>query len=620
MDKLKMQTADLIDENIVKIGEIFPNCLTESKDANGETISRAIDFDLLKQELSGKIVEGQEERYQINWPGKREALLTANAPILKTLRPVPEESVDFENTKNIFIEGDNLDALKLLQESYLGKIKMIYIDPPYNTGNDFIYEDDFAVNKDEYLAQSGQVDEDGNRLKSNPETNGRFHSDWLSMMYPRLKLARKLLRDDGVIFISIDDWEVGNLRIITDEVFGRNNFIGLFCRRTKSGGGSAAGTCAVEHDYVLAFAKVNEITPPLATKFSEKYLERYKESDEIGSFFWDTMERSSTKTKPYKIAAPDGQLLSGKWFRSEATFKKDLKDGEVRFLKKTDGWSVQFKQRLSETKKLRTIFEEIDLTQNEFRSLNAELEELIEVGIGHPPKPVELIKNLAFSVSPNPKPDIILDFFAGSATSAHSVMQLNAEDGGNRQFILVQLPEECEPKSEAFKAGYKNIAEISKERIRRAGQKIKSENPETTNNLDIGFRVLKVDTTNMKDVFYTPQQTNQAELFKLVDNIKEDRSDLDLLFQVFIDWAIPLDQKIIPQKINNCQCYLVNKEPIDLLASFADNIDDETIKQIAALNPAKAIFRDGSFKTPSSKINCGQYFKQLSPNTEVKFL
>lgn len=538
MDKLKMQSPDGVDLNLDRIAQLFPGCITETRDADG-TVRRAVDFDLLRQELSADLVEGPVERYQLNWPGKRQAIAAANAPAYKTLRPCREESVDFDTTGNLYIEGDNLDVLKLLQETYLGKVKMIYIDPPYNTGKDFIYKDNFTADKDAYEEASGQRDEEGGRLIANLESNGRYHSDWLSMMLPRLRLARNLLRDDGVLFISIDDWEVGALRKICDEIMGPDNFIGLFCRKTKSGGGSASAFCAVEHDYVMAFAKNAGGVCSLFCEFGDDYLKRYKDVDSIGPYFWDTMERSSTKTKPYKIKAPDGRMLTGKWFRSEDTFRKDLASGEVRFLKKVDGWSVQFKQRLADGKKLRTILEEHDLTDKKYRSLSQELEDIVGCSLGHPPKPVELMSTLICSVCSKTKDsDIILDFFSGSATTAHAVMQLNATDGGNRKFIMVQLPEVCDEASEAYKAGYKNICEIGKERIRRAGKKVKEENATTAPDLDIGFRVLKLDSSNMRDVYYTPDKLKQDAVELFTAHIKEDRKAEDLLFQVLLDWGI----------------------------------------------------------------------------------
>ncbi len=626
MEHLKMHSINKVDENINKIAALFPNCVIEAKNDNGEIVHK-IDFDMLKQELSSTLVEGREERYQFTWPDKKQAILTANAPINKTLRPCREESVDFDNTENLYIEGDNLEVLKLLQETYLGKIKMIYIDPPYNTGNDFVYEDDFAQDAADYIANSGQTDEEGNRLVANTESNGRFHTDWLNMMYPRLKLARDLLSDDGVIFISIDDNEVENLKKQCNEIFGESNFVGLFFRKTKAGGGSASGSCAVEHDYVICYTKNDTEMKPLFEKFGDKYLARYKEKDEIGFYFWDTMERSSTATRPYTIKAPDGTLLSGKWFRSEETFKKDLQTGEVRFLKKKDGtWSVQFKQRLADGKKLRTIIDNEELTDKKYRSLSEELEDIVGCSLGHPPKPVSLMKILVYSVCSRLDTDIILDFFSGSATTAHAVMQLNAEDGGKRKFIMVQLPEITDEKSEAYKAGYKNICEIGKERIRRAGQQILKQVQNDKDSLfadekkklDIGFRVLKCDSSNMEDVYYTPDHFNAKELFK--DNIKKDRTGEDLLFQTMLDLGIMLSSKIKTKKINGKEVFCV--EGNYLMACFDDSVDEKTITEIAKEKPYYFVMRDpANSKDGDSLItNFEQIFTTYSPDTVRKVL
>lgn len=621
-----MHTPDLTQDNIARIRELFPSCVTEAKDAQGK-LRYAIDFDQLKQELNGQIVEGPQERYQLNWPGKREALLLANAPIAKTLRPIREDSVDFDTTKNLFIEGDNLDALKLLQENYLGRIKVIYIDPPYNTGNDFLYEDDFSEEADEYLKKSNQKDEIGNRLIINTEANGRFHSDWLTRIYPRLKLARNLLREDGVLFISIDDWEVGNLRRICDEIYGSENFIGLFCRKTKSGGGSASGTCAVEHDYVMAFAKNSGSVLPLVTEFDEEYLKRYKDVDEDGPYFWDTMERSSTKTKPYKITAPDGTSLSGRWFRSEDTFKKDLEKGEVRFLKKDNGWSVQFKQRLSDGKKLRTILEESDLTDKKYRSLNQELEDIVGCNLGHPPKPVELLSTLIYSVTTKPgDDDIILDFFAGSGTTAHAVMALNAHDGGNRKFFMVQLQEPtyeikdgkkiAKPTApRAFELGFETVSDLCKERLRRSGKNVKEIKPLFKG--DTGFRVLKIDTSNMADIYYIPDNLEQKKLLDAVNNIKPDRNNPeDLLFQVLLDWGVDLTLPIRKEQLQGKQVFFVDENA--LVACFDSGISEDLVNELAERKPLRVVFRDNGFESDAVKINVDQIFRQLSPATEVK--
>ena len=604
MDKLNMQTTNIVDENIKRIGELFPNCLTERLNDEGKS-EVAIDFDQLRQELSKDIVEGAEERYQFTWPDKRNAIRLANAPTTDTLRPCREESVDFDNTQNLYIEGDNLQVLKLLRENYLGKVKMIYIDPPYNTGNDFVYNDDFSQSAGEYMHNSGQEDEEGNRLVANTESNGRFHTDWLNMIYPRLKVAKDLLSEDGVIFISIDDVEVDNLRKIGDEIFGSNNFLTTLTRRTKAGGGSAARHFAVENDFILVYAKKEYSVGSLFAPFDEKYARRYAYQDENGKYFWDTMERSCTATVPYKIEAPDGTMLEGRWFRSEERFKKDLKDGEVRFLKKNDGnWSVQFKQRMAEGKKIRSI-----LGENEFKSTPQDLEVINMGGIFSFPKPVFLIRYLVQSLVKNK--DLVLDFFSGSATTAHAVMQLNAEDGGKRKFIMVQLPEVTDEKSEAYKAGYKTICEIGKERIRRAGKKIKEDSPLTTQDLDTGFRVLKLDSSNMQDVYYTPSEFNEQKLFE--DNIKPDRTEEDLLFQTMIELGIELSAKIEKRSIAGKTVWSVSDGY--LMACFDEEVNETTITEIARQHPYYFVMRDSSLANDQVADNFEQIWEEYSKDT-----
>ena len=619
MDKLNLQTHNIVDENIKRIAELFPNCLTERLDENGKP-EAAIDFDQLRQELSKDIVEGSEERYQFTWPDKRNAIRLANAPTTDTLRPCREESVDFDNTQNLYIEGDNLEVLKLLRENYLGKVKMIYIDPPYNTGNDFVYNDNFAQTAGDYIHNSGQEDEEGNRLVANTESNGRFHTDWLNMIYPRLKVAKDLLSEDGVIFISIDDVEVDNLRKIGDEIFGSNNFLTTLTRRTKAGGGSAARHFAVENDFILVYAKKEDSVGSLFAPFDEKYARRYAYEDEIGKYFWDTMERSCTATVPYKIEAPDGTMLEGRWFRSEERFKKDLKDGEVRFLKKNDGtWSVQFKQRMAEGKKIRSI-----LGENEFKSTPQDLEVINMGGVFSFPKPVFLIRYLVQSLVKHK--DLVLDFFSGSATTAHAVMQLNAEDGGNRKFIMVQLPEATDEKSEAYKAGYKNICEIGKERIRRAGKKIVEELEKKkveeglfagsstgleAKPLDFGFRVLKLDSSNMQDVYYSPEQFNENLLFE--DNIKHDRTDEDLLFQTMIELGIELSAKIEKREIAGKTVWSVADNY--LMACFDKDVNETTITEIARQKPYYFVMRDSSLATDNVADNFEQIWEEYSKDT-----
>lgn len=609
-----MHSPDITQQNIDKLLELFPNCKTEKQDDEGG-LSTGIDFDLLKQELSKNIVEGPQERYQLNWPGKKEALLTANTPIAKTLRPCREESVDFDTTENLFIEGDNLDALKLLQETYLGKVKVIYIDPPYNTGKDFVYNDDFSSSVEGHLLGSEQKDDIGNKLVANLETNGRFHSDWLSMIYSRLKVSRTLLKSDGVIFISIDEDEFSNLKKIVDEVFGKDNFIADFIWQNKKGGGNDSKYCAVEHEYVVAYAKEIQSLPRFFEAFSEDYAKRYKEEDLQGKFFWDTFKRKSGK-QYYAITCPDGSILKNdeygnplSWLRSEARFISDVKDGEIKFEKRAEGWSVMFKQRMPEGKKPRSLI----LNQGTTSDGSSETLALFENNIFSNPKPTSLITYLlGIVLSDN---DLVIDFFAGSGTTAHSVMNLNNQDSGKRKFILVQLPEECNKKSEAYKTGYKTISEISKERIRRAGKNIKEGNPEAKG-LDIGFRVLKIDSSNMENVYYTPDIVSKDDLFNQVDHIKVGRSSEDLLFQVMLDWGVDLSLHIRKETIEGKEVYFVNDD--DLVACFDKGIDEVLIKALAAKAPLRVVFRDDGFVSDSVKINVEQIFKQLAPATDIK--
>jgi adenine-specific DNA-methyltransferase len=640
MDSLKMQSPNLVDANIEKIAALFPNCITEDRDENG-TMRRVVDFDLLRQELSASLVEGPQERYTLSWPGKNQAILTANAPIAMTLRPCREESVDFENTKNIFIEGDNLDALKLLQETYLNKIKMIYIDPPYNTGNDFIYEDDFAEDINTFFKQSNQKDEEGNRLVANTESNGRFHSDWLGMMYSRLKLARNLLSKDGIIFISIDDNEIHNLRKLCDEIFGADNFIGIFIINS-SPSAIDYGHMAKMHDYALFYAK--EIIETTTKQLTEEN-KTFKYTDEIGPFnlypLYNGNVAFNPKTRPnlyypfylnpdkkvgnefYEIgideqsgwvkvypvvSRKDGIQRVWRWGRDKS--RNDLNKEIVGY--KTEEGEFRIVQKTRHTGKvIRSLQIDKDIST---RRGTGEVEKIFNGKLFPFPKPVELIKRFA-SVGMQ-EDSIILDFFSGSATTAHSILELNSEDNGKRKFIMIQLHEPCDETSEAFKAGYKTIAEIGKERIRRAGKMIKEENPLITQNLDTGFRVFKVDTSNMKDVHYTPDELNQENLELFKDHIKSDRSPEDLLFQVFIDWGLDLTKPIAKETIDGKTVFIVDTN--DLIACFDSGITEELVKKLAAHKPLRVVFRDDSFGSDSVKINVGQIFKLLSPVTEVK--
>jgi adenine-specific DNA-methyltransferase len=618
MDKLKMRSKDMNQENIEKIAKLFPNVITEIKDEKGN-ITKAIDFELLQQELSDVIVEGSKERYQLTWPGKKEAIVTANTPINKTLRPVKEDSLDWETTENLYIEGDNLEVLKLLQESYLNKIKCIYIDPPYNTGKDFIYKDNFTQDKEEYLEESGQVDEYGNRLFQNTEYNGRYHSDWLSMMYPRLKLARNLLSDDGVIFISIDDNEVHNLRKICDEIFGEENFVGDIIRKTKSSTNDPNLNYNMQHDNILVYMKSDKFT----FVGLPKDLSRYTNPDNDPNGAWvssDPSAKSGGSGTYFKIVNPYTKKVDlppqGRfWAFNKDTYNRYLESGKIVF-KKEHGLNERgfiFKTYLNQLKNKTKPMDSLLFVSNDYMNQNA-TKELNDLNVDFAyPKPIKLIKDLLkYSIS---RDSVILDFFSGSATTAHAVMQLNAEDGGNRKYIMVQLPEPTDEKSEAYKAGYKNIAEIGKERIRRAGKKIKEE---TGVDIDYGFRVFKVDTTNMKDVYYLPDELDQNLIEKFESNIKEDRTGLDLLIQVMLEAGLELSLPIETKMINGKEVHFVAED--SLVTCFDEDIDEELIKEIAKIKPLKVVFRDNSFESCPDRINLEEIFKSISPNTEIKVL
>jgi adenine-specific DNA-methyltransferase len=624
MEKLKMHSPNFVEENIKRLAGLFPNCVTETRGENGG-LKRTIDFDLLRQELSVNIVEGPQERYHLNWPGKREALLTANAPIAKTLRPCREESVDFDTTQNLFIEGDNLDALKLLQETYLGKVKMIYIDPPYNTGNDFIYEDDFAETAEDYLKKSNQKDEHGNRLVANTDSNGRFHSDWLSMIYSRIKLAKNLLRDDGIIFISIDDNEAHNLRKICDELFGIENLFGIFqWRRRQRADNRNQSRVSPDHEYIVAYSKSGTAT----LKGTEINLNKYSNPDNDHRGPWASIDLSGLATatqRPnlhYDIVDPNTGISyppnPGRgWSKSKENVLKMIEEGRILFPKSPSGRPREkkfVKDIQSNVTGFSTCLDSkvVGYTSNGTREVN----ELIGGKFFDFPKPVNLLKDILIqAIDFN---DIILDFFSGSATTAHAVMQLNAEDNGSRRFIMIQLPEPCDEKSEAFKAGYKTIAEIGKERIRRAGKKIKEENPLTTLNLDTGFRVLKVDSSNMADVYYAPDDTEQTQLSLLTDNIKDDRTSEDLLFQVLLDWGVNLSLPITKEIIAGREVFFVDGSALAACFEKHGRITEDFCKELAGREPLRVVFRDSGFKDDSVKINVEQIFKLMSPHTDVK--
>ena len=588
-------------------------------------VKRAVDFDKLRQLLSSDIVEGNEERYQFTWPDKRKAILAANAPINATLRPCPEESVDFDTTQNLYIEGDNLDVLKCLKETYLHKVKMIYIDPPYNTGNDFVYEDDFAESASEYLANSGQFDEQGNRLVTNTESNGRFHTDWLNMIYPRLKVARDLLTEDGVIFISIDDNEAKDLKNITDEVFGERNFLAQVVWERAYSPINLMKHFSPSHDYILCYAKNIDSAVCHGIGRSNEANDRYSNPDNDPRGVWKASDLSvgpAVQENIYPITTPSGRVVeppAGRsWRLSRKAFRERLEDNRIWFGPNGDNVPAM-KRFLSELRKTgitpMTIWKytEVDHSQGATQKLAKLFDGKKYFDY---PKPVSLIERCLQLYSD--KDSLILDFFSGSATTAHAVMQLNAEDGGNRKFIMVQLPELTDEKSEAYKAGYKTICEIGKERIRRAGAKIKADSPLTTQHLDTGFRVLKLDSSNMKEVFYSPKDTAQQDLFSLVDNVKDDRTSEDLLFQVMLELGATLDSKIEESVVDGKAIY--NVADGYLVACFDQKVTDEVVTAIAKMQPMYAVLRDTSLADDATATNFEQIFKTYSPNTTTKIL
>lgn len=624
MDKLKMHTPNKADENFKKLAELFPNAVTETIDENGEVV-RAIDKDVLMQEISCTVVDGKEERYQFTWPDKKKSVLLANAPINKTLRPCREESVDFDTTENLYIEGDNLEVLKLLQETYLGKIKMIYIDPPYNTGNDFVYEDDFAQSTEEYMANSGQFDAEGNRLVQNTDTNGRFHSDWLNMIYPRLRLAKDLLSDDGIIVISIDDNEIRNMRLLCDAVFGESNFISTIIWQKIHSTKNDAKYFSENHEYAVIYAKsIGDIKINLLPRTDEMN-SRYKNPDNDPRGPWqsgDLVASGERSNGHFIVTSPvtgkNFDVPQGKhWVYSQENLLKLVADNQIWF--GADGNAFPRKKRfLKDVQDGRTpstlwLAEEVGHNQSATREVKIlfDDEKLFDF-----PKPVAYIEQFLRVASE--ENCTILDFFSGSATTAHAVMQLNAEDGGKRKFIMVQLPEETDEKSEAYKAGYQNICEIGKERIRRAGAKIKEEAGLTAQNLDVGFRVLKCDTSNMKDVYYSPSDFDRNLLDLMADNIKEDRTPEDLLFQVMLDLGVTLSSKIEETTIAGKKVFDVADG--FLIACFDKDVNEETIKAIAQKQPYYFVMRDSSLANDSVATNFEQIFATYSPDTVRKVL
>mgnify|MGYP000068513483 CR=1 FL=1 len=627
MEKPKFESPDMTAQNIDRIAALFPNCITEMLDEEHSTpekkvYKRAVNFELLKQMLSPDVVDA-DEAYEFTWVGKKAAIVEANKPIRKTLRPCVEESKDWDTTENLYIEGDNLEVLKLLQESYLGKVKMVYIDPPYNTGNDFIYADDFMRSQEEENEQMGMYDEDENRLFKNTDTNGRFHSDWCSMIYSRLMLARGLLADTGLIFVSIDDCELTNMRRICDEVFGETNFVDTIIWKKRYGGGAKEKWLVSLQEYVLVYCKnaalLGELYVPLTKDSIERYYQK-KDENYATRGGYRTHPLEATKSMDaranlvYPIPAPDGSEIWPKrqWLWSKDRAYEALVKGELEIYQGNDGsWQVATKQYLRDadgTERLGKMFSIIENIYTQ-HGTNEMISLMGNAKIFPFPKPSSFVKQLLPLASD--KDSIVLDFFSGSATTAHAVMQLNAEDGGHRKFIMVQLPEPCDEASEAYKAGYKNICEIGKERIRRAGDKIKSESPMTTQDLDIGFRVLKLDDSNMKDVYYAPDDYDQGMLAGLESNIKDDRTDLDLLFGCLIDWGLPLSLPYKSEQIDGCTVHTYNDG--DLIACFDANIPESVVKEIAQRRPLRAVFRDSGFASSPEKINVFEIFKLYMP-------
>lgn len=642
MDKMRMESVDMTEKNIDKIAELFPNCITETVDENGK-LKRAINFELLRQMLSGDVLEG-DEAYEFTWVGKKAAIVEANKPIRKTLRPCQDESVKWDTTGNLYLEGDNLEVLKLLQESYLGKVKMIYIDPPYNTGRDFIYNDSFRQSLEGYKEDSGAIDEDGIRMFHNTDANGRFHSDWCSMMYSRLKIARDLLSDEGVIFISIDDNEVDDLKKICTEIFGETNFIGCAGRITKKSN-NKGDFWAPNFDYLLTYAKNREATVPFlgeantaAYNLVDEDGPRAGEKYQLVRLYMSSLQNRNPEQR-FWIDCPDGSKIippgttfpperpnlgDGIWRWSRSTYEANIDKIVVKKVSSSNlidengnpaKWNVFTKTYLNDvidkSSAKPNSFIEDHINQNASHELNA---------LGIPfdyAKPTSLIKYL-MSVAKVGGDDIVLDFFSGSASTADAVMQMNAQDNGNRHFIMVQLPELIDEKESAYKKGFRNICEIGKERIKKAGAKIKSSSPMTTASLDTGFRVFKVDESNMNDVYYSPAEYNQNLLSMLESNVKSDRTDLDLLFGCLLEWGLPLSMPYTSEQIEGCTVHTYNDG--DLIACFDENISDTVIKEIAKRQPLRAVFRDSSFKDSPSKINVGEIFKMLAPDTRVKVI
>lgn len=619
MEKLNMQSHDVIGSNTRKIAQLFPNCVTERKSKDGK-LELAIDFEKLQAELSNELIGEGEERYQFTWPDKRAAVRLANTPTTMTLRPCREESVDFDNTQNLYIEGDNLDVLKVLRETYLGKVKMIYIDPPYNTGNDFVYNDDFAQSKDTFEQASGLFDEEGNQtidpMQRNTESNGRFHTDWLNMIYPRLKVARDLLTEDGVIFISIDDNEVENLARICNEIYGADNCVIKFCWRRRKTQANLSKYVSQVHEYILVYAKNLTMLSFNRIPYSKEYIEKAfsnKDNDPKGLYQTGPLARpANSSNKEYTLTMPNGREITAKWSCSQTTFDQYVKEGRL-FIPKDGEGMPRIKIYLSELPGMipNTWLDDIASNDDAARMIASLFGSMAYFDYS---KPIELISYLLNLGSQ--KGSLVLDFFSGSATTAHAVMKLNAEDGGNRKFIMVQLPEKTDEKSEAYKAGYKNICEIGKERIRRAGKKVKEEAGLQGQNLDTGFRVLKLDSSNMENVYYTPQEFTMGLLFN--ENVKQDRTNEDLLFQVMLDLGIELSAKIETQQINGKTIHRVDDNY--LIACFDRDVNESTITEIAKQQPVYFVMRDASAASDNVIDNFEQIFRHYSPDTNCRII
>lgn len=627
MDKMRMESVDMTAQNIEKIGALFPNCITETVDESGKP-KKVINFEQLRQMLSSDVLEG-DEAYEFTWVGKKSAIVEANKPIRKTLRPCPEESVNWDTTENLYIEGDNLSVLKLLQESYLSKIKIIYIDPPYNTGHDFVYPDSFAMDRDEFDEETGYYDDDGNInfSRENSTASGRYHSDWCSMMYSRLMLARNLLADDGLIFISINEIEQVNLEKLCNEVFGESNHVATFVWKNKYGPGAFTKGVASLHEYILCYGK--NYPSNVEATLSEEEMAKYKSTDAQsalrGGYITQPLATKSKDDRPnlvYPLIHNGVEIWPDKqWIWERKRLYEAYEKNEVVINEKDGKYSVRFKQYLRDENGVVRKGKPLSLLTFVFNQNGTkEMQELLGRGVFDFPKPVDLIKYF-LSLRINETDDnefITLDFFSGSATTAHAVMQLNAEDGGKRKFIMVQVPETCAPSTVASKQGYKTICEIGKERIRRAGAKIKESSPITTQDLDVGFRVMKLDDTNMTDVYYSADEYNQAMLAMLESNVKPDRTDLDLLFGCLLEWGLPLSLPYTSEKIEGYTVHTYNDG--DLIACFDEAISDSVIKEIARRQPLRAVFRDSSFAGSPAKINVGEIFKMLAPDTRVKVI